>query len=173
MNTSARNGSKWLMSQWLENNAKVEVPVALETCWALWDDRERIPKWMPWIKSVKVQENDPRFSKWTLSTRQFDRDLEFSWLARNLAPIRNQKLHWVSEPGSTSLKGIEVANKGQIRFYRKGTGKCMITLTISYEIPDVLAPFGNALKPLVEGIIQRDMERFSEYAQKCVVAPAK
>lgn len=143
----------------------MEVPVALETCWALWEDRELIPRWMPWITSVKVQENDPRFSKWTLSTRQFDRDFEFSWLARNLAPIKYQKLHWVSEPGSTSMKGVEVANRGQIRFYRKGPTACVVALTISYEVPSVLVPFANALTPVVESIIGKDMQRFSEYAQ--------
>lgn len=53
--------------------AEVEVPVALEVCWALWDDRERIPQWMPWIKSVKVEEADTRLSRWTLATHQFGR----------------------------------------------------------------------------------------------------
>jgi uncharacterized membrane protein len=47
--------------------------VPLEVCWALWDDRERIPQWMPWIKSVKVLQEDPRLSRWTLSTQQFGR----------------------------------------------------------------------------------------------------
>jgi len=32
--------------------AAIEVPVPLEICWVLWEDRERIPQWMPWIKSV-------------------------------------------------------------------------------------------------------------------------
>ncbi len=48
----------------------------------------------------------------------------------------------MSEPGSASY-GIEVANKGQIRFQRKGPSACKITLTISYEVPDALAPFAN------------------------------
>lgn len=151
------------MAGWLDNKAEIEVPVALETCWALWDDRERIPQWMPWIKSVKIQESDPRMSRWTLSTNQFGRDWEFSWIARNLAPIRNQKIHWVSEPGSASY-GISINNKGQIRFRRKGPEACVVTLTISYEVPDVLVPFANALTPLVEGIIQGDMVRFKDYA---------
>jgi uncharacterized membrane protein len=51
----------------------VEVPVPLEVCWTLWDDRERIPQWMPWIKSVKVLPEDQRLSRWTLATRQFGR----------------------------------------------------------------------------------------------------
>lgn len=42
------------------------------------------------------------------------RDWEFSWLARNLAPVRNQKIHWISEPGSASM-GLNVNNRGQIR----------------------------------------------------------
>ena len=61
------------------------------------------PPARPWIKSVKILQEDVRLSRWTLSTHQFGRDWEFSWLARNLAPIKNQKIHWVSEPGSTSM----------------------------------------------------------------------
>lgn len=36
---------------------------------------------------------------------QFGRDWEFSWLARNLTPLKGQKIHWVSEPGSGSMPG--------------------------------------------------------------------
>lgn len=36
------------------HRASVDVPLPMEPCWVLWEDRERIPKWMPWIKSVKV-----------------------------------------------------------------------------------------------------------------------
>lgn len=157
------NGNKWTMSQWLENQAEVEVLAPLGTCWALWEDRERIPQWMPWIKSVKVLPDNPRLSRWTLSTNQFGRDWEFSWLARNLTPIKNQKIHWVSEPGSTSMAGVDISNRGQIRFYPIGKDKCKVNLTISYEVPQVLAPFANALTPVVEGILQRDMQRFREY----------
>eukprot|EP00879_Flechtneria_rotunda_P029717 GHRR01032160.1.p2 GENE.GHRR01032160.1~~GHRR01032160.1.p2 ORF type:complete len:168 (+),score=34.28 GHRR01032160.1:292-795(+) len=150
------------MGRWLENRASLEVPVPLEICWFLWEDRERIPQWMPWIKSVHVQKDQPALSRWTLATNQFGRDWEFSWLARNLAPIKNQKLHWVSEPGSASM-GLNVNNRGQIRFIRK-PGGCNVSLSISYEVPEVLAPFANALTPVVEGIISRDMERFRDYA---------
>ena len=40
-------------------------------------------------------------------------------------------------------EGVEVANKGQIRFVRRGPEACSVTLTISYEVPDVLVPFAN------------------------------
>lgn len=70
-----QNGSKWRCSQWLENSAQTDVDVPLEVAWAMWEDRTRIPTWMPWIKSVIVQEDDPRMSKWTLSTYQFNRQV--------------------------------------------------------------------------------------------------
>ncbi|MEW5303934.1 MAG: hypothetical protein WDW36_006579 [Sanguina aurantia] len=150
-------------AQWLENKATVDVPVPLEACFKLWDDRERIPNWMPWIKSVKVLENDARLSRWTLSTNQFGRDWEFSWLARNLPPVKNTKIHWVSEPG-TSMPGISIMNRGQIKFARNNPTSCAVTLVISYEVPDALAPFANLLTPVVEGILKTDMERFREVA---------
>eukprot|EP00199_Chlamydomonas_sp_CCMP681_P003072 CAMPEP_0119106822 /NCGR_PEP_ID=MMETSP1180-20130426/6339_1 /TAXON_ID=3052 ORGANISM="Chlamydomonas cf sp, Strain CCMP681" /NCGR_SAMPLE_ID=MMETSP1180 /ASSEMBLY_ACC=CAM_ASM_000741 /LENGTH=166 /DNA_ID=CAMNT_0007092213 /DNA_START=261 /DNA_END=761 /DNA_ORIENTATION=- len=150
------------MAAWLENKASIDVPLPLEPCWSLWDDREKIPIWMPWIKSVKVQTGDTRLSKWTLATNQFGRDWEFSWLARNLAPVKGQKIHWVSEPGSTSA-GIDISNKGQIRFVKKSPTLTNITLTISYEVPDVLVPFANLLTPVVENILAQDMEKFKNH----------
>lgn len=38
---------------------------------------------------------------------------------------------------------IDIANRGQIRFYRKSPTSCAVKLTISYELPDVLAPFAS------------------------------
>ncbi|KAK9814228.1 hypothetical protein WJX72_002582 [[Myrmecia] bisecta] len=159
---SCSNGYRWHAAQWLENSAQTDVNVPLEEAWKLWEDRERIPQWMPWITSVKVQPDDPRLSKWTLSTEQFGRSWEFSWLARNLTPIKDQKIHWRSVEGSTG--GLEVPNRGQIRFYRKSPQACTVKLTISYEVPDPLAPFGNALIPIVENILRTDMNRFAKYA---------
>ncbi|KAL4450056.1 hypothetical protein ABPG77_010725 [Micractinium sp. CCAP 211/92] len=161
------NGSRWTASQWLENSAQIDCDVPLEEAFALWEDRERIPQWMPWITSVVVQQDDPRLSRWTLSTYQFNRQWEFSWLALNLTPLRNQKIHWRSVPGSTggSLgSSLEVQNRGQIRFVRKGPNKCSVKLTISYEVPGVLAPFASLLTPVVEGILSTDMKRFADYA---------
>ena len=34
---------------------QVDAPQTLEKCWALWEDQELIPNWMPWISSVKVR----------------------------------------------------------------------------------------------------------------------
>jgi hypothetical protein len=64
--------------------------------------------------NMQVQADDPRISRWTLSTFQFDRQWEFSWMALNMTPLRNQKIHWRSVPGTVggSLgSGLEVANR--------------------------------------------------------------
>ena len=66
--------------------------------------------------------------------------------------------------GGSLGSGVEVANRGQIRFYPRGESGCSIKLTIEYEVPDILAPFGGALTPVVEGILRTDMGRFAEYA---------
>lgn len=64
----------------------------LEKAWQLWEDRELIPKWMPWIRSVTAQPDNPTLSRWLLATHQFGRDWEFSWLAQNLTPMQHQKV---------------------------------------------------------------------------------
>lgn len=61
--------------QWLESSAQLEVPVPLEEAWVLWEDRARIPQWMPWITSVTVFEDNPQLSRWTLSTYQFNQQV--------------------------------------------------------------------------------------------------
>lgn len=73
-------------------SAETDVQVPLEKAWQLWENRELIPKWMPWIRSVTVQPDDPSLSRWLLATHQFGRDWQFSWLAKNLTPMQNQKV---------------------------------------------------------------------------------
>eukprot|EP00884_Botryococcus_braunii_P007172 jgi/Botrbrau1/16456/Bobra.0142s0052.1 len=161
------NGARWTAGQWLENVAEVEVAAPLETCWDMWQDRSSIPTWMPWIKSVKVLDEDARLSQWTLSTYQFNRDWTFTWVAEDLAPTPYQKMHWRSVQGSTggSFGGaLDIANRGQIRFYRKGPSSSSVKLTISYECPDVLVPLAGAVTPIVEGILKTDLQRFAGLA---------
>jgi uncharacterized membrane protein len=72
-------------------------------------------------------------------------------MALNMTPLKFQKIHWRSVPGSSggSLGALEVQNRGQIRFMRKGPEKCAIKLTISYEVPNVLVPFANVSKGVI------------------------
>lgn len=41
-------------AQWLDSSAEQEVGVPVEAAYAMWEDRTRIPQWMPWITSVTV-----------------------------------------------------------------------------------------------------------------------
>jgi len=100
-------------------------------------------------------------SKWTLSTEQFGQKLEFSWLARDLTPVPLQKIHWVSAGG--------LPNRGAVTFFPRGPDaggtSCAIQLSISYELPDVLVPLGEGVRPIVESILVADMQRFAALGQ--------
>lgn len=126
----------------------------------------------PPLTTPQVQPDDDRMSRWLLSTEQFGRQWEFSWLAQNLTPVRHQKIHWRSVPGSSggSLGGaIDIANRGAIRFYRDAAAPktaCSVKLTISYEVPSALAPVAAAVSPLVERVLAADLARFKELAER-------
>lgn len=163
-NDKARRRQCQVRAVWLDNVAKVEAPVPVSRAFELWNDRTQIPAWMPWITSVTVMDEDPALSRWTLSTdplkppfnRPFGQRLEYSWVARNLTPLPNQKVHW------TSVEGL--SNRGAVRFYSQGVEKCTVELIISYECPDVLLPVASAVRPLVERILVDDLKRFATYA---------
>ena len=54
---------------------------------------------------------------------------------------RAVQIHWHSVPGSSTMgSALDIANRGQILFRRTGAAACVVKLTISYEVPDVLAP---------------------------------
>lgn len=158
MGISVASRPRWTASTWLDNSAQVEADVPLAEAWALWSNQENVVNWMPWIASVKVMEGEPNLSKWTLRYSAFGQNFEFSWMARLLKPIQNQKIHWRSVDG--------LANRGAVRFYPRGPTSCGVELTISYEVPDVLAPFASGVKPLVESILKSDLNRFAVYAKQ-------
>ncbi|CAK0786541.1 hypothetical protein CVIRNUC_009754 [Coccomyxa viridis] len=66
--------------------------------------------------------------------------------------------------GGSLGSSIDIANRGQIRFYRKSATTCTVKLTISYEVPPVLAPVAGALTPIVESILSTDLKRFANLA---------
>lgn len=148
------NGSRWSAGTWLDNKASVDADISVADAWELWNDREKIPRWMKWIDNVTVSKQKPDFSKWTLRYRAFDRDFEFSWLARSMEPVHHQMIHWRSVDG--------LPNRGAVRFYPQGPNACRVELTISYELPDIMAPLGTAVGPIVEGVLKNDLNRFAK-----------
>ncbi|KAI5072628.1 hypothetical protein GOP47_0012734 [Adiantum capillus-veneris] len=160
------NGTRWTAGQWLDSTAQIEVPVPLSLAWDLWTDRERVNRWMPWIHSIKVLKDRPEFSEWCLKYNAFGQDFEFTWTAKNLQPIRYQKIHWRSVDG--------LPNRGTVRFYPRSASAVGVQLTISYEVPEVLVPLVSSVSPLVESIMKQDLERFAQIAkEQSLKVPAK
>ncbi|XP_031504250.1 uncharacterized protein LOC116266911 [Nymphaea colorata] len=144
--------------EWQDCRAVVEVEVPCSVAYDYYSEREAIPRWMPMISSVKVLKDKPHLSEWTLSYEYFGRDYTFSWLAHNLQPMPNQKIHWRSLGGTP--------NRGAVRFFPRSISSCTVELTVSYEVPVVLSPFTSALRPFVESFLQRGLDRFATYVKE-------
>lgn len=143
------------MSNWLEHSVQIEVPVPIDFVWSLWSDLEQMPRWMKWITSVEVEDNNPDLSRWKLSTG----GLDFSWLSRNTKVIPHQIIQWESVDG--------LPNRGAVRFYdRKGSS--IVKMTISYAIPGIIGQIMDSLflGRVVESTLQADLDRFRDYAVK-------
>ncbi|XP_028089028.1 uncharacterized protein LOC114289483 isoform X1 [Camellia sinensis] len=140
--------------EWQDCTIKMDIDVPASVAYNCYSDREAIPRWMPFISSVKILEDKPDLSQWSLKYEAFGRDIEFSWLARNMQPIPNQKIHW------RSLDGLP--NRGVARFFPKGPSSCVVELTVSYEVPQILVPVASALRPFLESLLARGLERFKE-----------
>jgi len=146
------------MSDWLEHSVQVEVEAPIELVWQMWSDLEQMPRWMKWIESVKILEDNPELSRWKLDTGGF----EFTWLSRIFQVIPHQILQWESVDG--------LPNRGAIRFYDRHTSS-IVKLTVAYSIPGILGKLMDNLflGRVVESTLLADLERFREYALKAKV----
>ncbi len=141
------------MAYWLEHTVQIEVELPIEVVWNLWSDLELMPKWMKWIDSVKVDENNPDISQWKLASSPF----EFRWQSRITKLVTHQIIQWESVDG--------LPNRGAIRFYDRGE-QSVVKLTVGYAIPDILGRVmdNSLLSRVVESTLYADMERFRDYA---------
>ena len=172
------NGSRaFAMAGWVDNRAEVTVPVSLPVVWELWQDKSRIPNWMPWIDSVVPDAADPASSRWILRTNQFGQDFEFSWVARDLPPEERRKISWESTEGLNNRGAVRFAEVpaldadafGANRTTRNNT---KVSIEISYEVPDPLAVRRRGVA--AGGVhLGRRLERFSAFAEKVVAALGK
>ena len=141
------------MTDWLEHTVQVEVDIPIELAWNLWSDLEQMPRWMKWIDSVEVLEDNPELSRWKLASSGF----QFSWLSRITNLIPQQIIQWESVDG--------LPNRGAVRFYDRH-GSSIVKLTVAYAIPGILGKLMDNLflGNIVESTIQADLNRFREYA---------
>jgi uncharacterized membrane protein len=142
-------------SDWLEHSVQVEVQVPVSFSWELWSDLEQMPRWMNWIKTVKIVEDDPDLSQWTLAST----GLEFKWLSRTLKVIPEQIVQWEAVDG--------LSNRGAVRFYDRGENS-IVKLTVAYGIPGFLGKLMDNLiiGRIVEATLRADLRRFRKYAEK-------
>lgn len=145
------------MTDWLEHTVQIEVETPVDVVWSLWSDLEQMPKWMKWIDSVNVLEDNPDLSRWKLASGGF----EFSWLSRITRLVKHQIIQWESVDG--------LPNRGAIRFYDRNEHS-IVKLTVAYAIPGVLGKLMDNLflGRIVESTIQADLNRFRDYALKSV-----
>ena len=143
------------MTDWLEHTVQVEVDVPIEQVWGMWSDLEQMPRWMKWIDSVTILEDNPELSRWKLATGGFN----FTWRSRILQVVPEQIIEWESVDG--------LPNRGAIRFYDRH-GKSLVKMTFSYAIPGIIGRLMDNLflGDIVESTVQADLERFKEYALK-------
>jgi uncharacterized membrane protein len=132
-----------------------EIQAPAERVWTVWSDLEAMPRWMQWIESVKVAPNDPDLTDWTLAAQGF----RFHWKARITQRVEAQQLHWESVGG--------LPTKGAVRFYPQGEGLTAVKLTVSYELPGVLAPLmePTILGGIVTKELQANLDRFRDLVQ--------
>jgi uncharacterized membrane protein len=141
------------MSNWLEHSVQIEVNVPIDLVWNLWSDLEQMPRWMKWIDSVQILEENPELSRWKLASSGF----EFTWLSKILKVVPHQIIQWESVDG--------LPNRGAIRFYDRQNSS-IVRLTVAYDIPGWVGKLMDNLflGRIVESTIMADLERFRDYA---------
>lgn len=142
------------MADWLEHTVQIEVTAPMDLVWELWSDLEKMPLWMKWIDSVKIQPDNPEISRWKLATG----GLEFSWQSRIRQQIFHQIIQWESVDG--------LPNRGAIRFYDRH-GSSIVRLSVAYAIPGVLGKIMDSLflGKAVESNLMESLQAFRDYAQ--------
>ena len=143
------------MGRWLEHTVTTEVQASADKVWAVWSDLEAMPKWMRWIESVKTL-GSADLTEWTLAAQGF----RFTWKAQITQRVEAQQLHWQSVGG--------LPTKGAVRFYQEAPNRTVVKLTVSYELPGVLAPLmdPNILGGIVVKELQANLDRFRDLVQE-------
>ena len=142
------------MGRWLEHTVTTEVRAPVDRVWAVWSDLEAMPRWVRWIESVKTL-NDPDLTDWTLAAQGF----RFSWKARITTRVEAQQLHWESVGG--------LPTKGADRFYPQADECTAVKLSVTYELPGVLAPLmePSILGGIVTKELQANLDRFRDLVE--------
>ena len=147
------------MGRWLEHTVITNIKAPISRVWTIWSDLEAMPLWMSWIESVRTLDESattlPDLTEWTLAANGF----RFKWKAKINERIEAQKLQWESVGG--------LPTKGCVRFCPEKESLTVVKLTVSYELPRVLAPImeSNILGNLVTNELQENINRFKDLVE--------
>tara|TARA_Y100001968_G_scaffold118876_1_gene108335 strand:- start:241 stop:702 length:462 start_codon:yes stop_codon:yes gene_type:complete len=147
------------MGSWLEHTVTSEINAPVRDVWSVWSDLDAMPLWMTWIESVKAIDQEtktlPDLTEWTLAANGF----RFKWKAKINDRIEAEKLQWESIGG--------LPTKGYVHFYEEKENLTTVKLTISYELPKVLAPLmkANIIGGMVTNELQINIDRFKELVE--------
>jgi uncharacterized membrane protein len=142
------------MGRWLEHSVTTEIGAPVDLVWEIWSDLEAMPRWMRWIESVTTLD-DPDLTEWTLAAQGF----RFQWQARITRRVPAQQLHWESVGG--------LPTRGGVRFYPLGPAQTAVKLSVSYELPGILAPLmePSIMGGIVNKELQANLDRFRELVE--------
>nr|YP_002048945.1 hypothetical protein PCC_0293 [Paulinella chromatophora]ACB42735.1 hypothetical protein PCC_0293 [Paulinella chromatophora] len=143
------------MGRWLEHTVTTKVNASVDRVWKVWSNLEAMPRWMRWIESVNLIDDDPNLTNWTLAAQGF----RFNWKARIIQRVEAQQLHWESIGG--------LPTKGTVRFYAESDNITSVKLTVSYQLPGALAPLmeDRILGGIVVKELQSNLNRFRDLVQ--------
>ncbi|MED6120135.1 hypothetical protein PIB30_018163 [Stylosanthes scabra] len=162
--------------EWQDCTVKMEVDVPVSVAYACYSDREAIPNWMPFISSVKILPDKPDLSRWSLKYKAFGRDIEFSWLAphsKSENPLAitgrsskqrermKEKFPFSTTPRPHPPQPTRLSETDGASIFKGFFSQ----LTVSYEVPQLLAPVASALQPFLANLLDRGLERFARFAK--------
>jgi uncharacterized membrane protein len=107
----------------IDRSVEVEVACSVEQVYALWENMENVPRWMPLVKEVKVLPGTENLSVWTFGPGA---PLLTKWTSRITRRIPLQLIAWESVSG--------LPNRGRADFFPIDRG-CRLRLTIAFELP--------------------------------------
>lgn len=128
------------------------VPCSCEAMFALVEDIERYPEFLPWCSGTEVFERGPQLTRARL-------DVSYHGLKTHIATVNRKR-----EPESISL-GFEDGPferfGGEWRFAPLGEAGCKVELALDYEfsskaLATLLGPlFGNIADTMVDSFVRR------------------
>lgn len=125
----------------LERCVEIEVNCSVDEVYSLWDNLENMPKWMPFVKEVKIISEANHLSRWKFGLGGL---LQIEWTSRITERIPLRSIKWESVSG--------VPNCGYAQFFSTDRG-CLLRLTLAFNLP------GGIVGALIKGVgVERWLE---------------